>query len=130
MSSEDTSKQAMFMMATLVLLRCTSKRCLQCSLARILLSVVHLLQKLLRLFLVDKGQSGKTVFEFEGVEEHSVLVISPCVVYFLIPDDSSISWRYVHHLNPVRVSHQVIGEHYGPLKSSVGPLVSIRVRNV
>lgn len=52
---------------------------------RILLPVVHLLQKLPRLLLVCKGQASQAVLELKGVEEGPVLVVGKSVVYFLVP---------------------------------------------
>jgi hypothetical protein len=58
--------------------------------ARVLFPVVHLLHKLFRFLLVYKGQACKAVFELEGVEKGPVLIVSPGVEYFLVPDDAPI----------------------------------------
>lgn len=95
MSPKDAPKQAMFVMSSSSsssLAVCgASKRCLYRSFARILLPIVHLLHELLRLFLVDEGQSCETFLELKGMEEGPILVIVPCVVDLLIPYNSSVS---------------------------------------
>ena len=60
-------------------------------LAGILLSVVHLLEKLLCFLLIRKGQSGQAILRLEGVEKRAVLIIRPGVVDFLVPYYSSSS---------------------------------------
>lgn len=61
-----------------------------CGFAGVLLPVVHLLLELSRLFLVDKGESGKALLELKAVEVGAVLVVAPNVVDLLIPNDTSI----------------------------------------
>lgn len=64
------------------------------------------------------------------MEENTVLIVVPRIENLLIPDDASISGRYIHHLQPVGVAHKVIGEHYGALQASVCPFRAVRVGNV
>jgi hypothetical protein len=68
-----------------------SKWRLDCCLACILFPVVHLLQELLCLLLVDKGQSGQAFFQLKGVEKDTVLVVAPIFEDFLVPNHSSVS---------------------------------------
>lgn len=56
-----------------------------------LLALLHLLDEGLGLLLVDKGEAGGAVFEFERVEKRAVLVISKIVIDFLVPDHASAS---------------------------------------
>lgn len=90
MSSKDASEQAVLVMAALLLIRPAKGRLLG-GLARILLPVVHLLQELLRLFLVDEGKPCKAFFELEGVKEDAILVVVPRIVDLLVPYNSSIT---------------------------------------
>ena len=60
-----------------------------CSLAGIFLSLIHLLLELLCLLLVHKREACQTLFEFERVEEGSVLVVLESVVDLLVPNDAS-----------------------------------------
>lgn len=96
MSSEDTPEQAMLMTAvTAMLAGCRSTEwCGLCRFARVLFPVIHLLQELLGLFLVDKRQPGQAFFELEGVEKYSVLVVAPRVEDLLIPDNSPVPRLY------------------------------------
>lgn len=55
------------------------------------LSLVHLLLKFASLFIVGKGEASHTLFEFEAVEEHAILIIRKSVVNFLVPDYSPLS---------------------------------------
>lgn len=57
----------------------------------ILFAIVNLFLESLCLFLVCKRQPCKTLLEFKGVEKDSVLVVGECVVYLLVPDDTSTS---------------------------------------
>jgi len=68
-----------------------SKGCLDCSLACVLFPVIHLLQELLGLLLVNEGQTRQAVFKLESVEEDTILVVPPCVVNLLIPYHTSVS---------------------------------------
>jgi hypothetical protein len=56
----------------------------------ILFTVVHLFEESSGLLLVREAQPGQTFFGFESVKESSVLVVRPCVVYFLIPYHASV----------------------------------------
>lgn len=114
----------------------------------ILLTFVHLLFELLCLLLVHEAQSREALLQFKGVEEGPVLIVVPCIEYFLVPDDSTPggldygcqfelkyhedrqTHRYVHHLQPVGVSNQVVGQHHGSLETSVRPFRAIRIRHV
>lgn len=71
------------------LLRGTAKWCRSRRFACILFAVVHLLFELLGLLFVDKAQASKAIFQLKGVEKGSVLVITPCVEEFLVPNDSA-----------------------------------------
>jgi hypothetical protein len=64
---------------------CSSEWRFQGCLARILLPVIHLLEELFRLLLVDEGQAGLAVLQLKGMEEDAVLVVVPILVDFLIP---------------------------------------------
>lgn len=96
-------------------------------LLRILLPVVHLLEELLRLLLVHKGQARQTFLQLERVEKDAVLVVTPCVEDLLVPHNSSVSGRDVHHLQPVRVSDCVIRQHHSALQARVCPFRSVGV---
>lgn len=125
MASKDASQQAMMLLLTLR--RHPPEGSLLCSLACVLFPVVHLLQELLRLFLVDERQPRQTLLHFEGVEEDAILVVVPCIVDFLVPYHSSVSGRDVHHLQPVSVANEVIRQHNGTLQARVGPFGSVGV---
>src|SRR4051812_3587572 len=56
----------------------------------ILFAVVHLFEESSGLFLVREAQPSQTFFGFESVKESSVLVVRPCIVYFLIPYNASV----------------------------------------
>lgn len=100
------------------------------SFAGIPFPLVHLLLELLGLLLIHKRQACQAFLEFESMEKGSVLVILPGVVDLVIPNDSSASRRYIYHLEPVRVSHQIIGEHDGALQASIGPFRLVGVCDV
>ncbi len=89
MAAKEASKQAM-MVLVVVRRSSSSKRRLQRGLACILFPVVHLLQELLRLLLVDEGQAGLALFQLKGMEKDAVLVIAPVFVDFLVPYYSSV----------------------------------------
>lgn len=73
----------------LLLLRASAEWCRASGLAGVLLAIVHFLLELLRLLFVDKAQRGQAIFQVEGVEEGTVLVIAPCVEDLLIPEDTA-----------------------------------------
>lgn len=89
MSSKQTSEKTVVLVV--VCLRCATEGCLASSLAGVLFPVVHLLEKLLGLLLVDKGQAGQAFLELESVEEDAVLVVAPSVEDLLVPNDSPVS---------------------------------------
>jgi hypothetical protein len=82
-----------------------------CLLASILFPLIHLLLELSGFFLVDKGQTGDTLFELEGMEKGAVLVVLEGIIDFLVPDDTSIGGRDVDQFQPECVSHQVVTQH-------------------
>lgn len=90
MASEKTSKEPV-MVLVVARGRSPPKRRFQGCLACILFPVVHLLQKLLRLLLVNEGESGQAFFELKGVEEDAILVVVPILVDFLVPNHPSVS---------------------------------------
>lgn len=55
------------------------------------------------------------------MEEGSVLVIRPVFEYFLVPYHTAGGRRYVNQLQPVGISHQVVGEHDSALQTGVSP---------
>lgn len=59
------------------------------SLACIFLSICHLLEELLRLLIVRKGESGNTILDLETVEEDTVLTVTPLLVDLLVPENTS-----------------------------------------
>jgi len=93
--TKEATEKAMVMLV-MARRRCASKGRFGGSLAGVLFPVVHLLQELFRLFLVDERQPCKTFFQFEGVEKDAILVIAPCVEYFLIPYDTAVSGLFSH----------------------------------
>lgn len=90
MASEQATEQAV-MVFVMAHRRLSAKPRLQCRLAGILLAVVHLLQELLRLLLVDEGQARQTLLQFEGMEEDAILVVVPVLKDLLIPDNTAVS---------------------------------------
>lgn len=110
--------------------RSTREWLASCILVRILLSLVHLLLELLRLFLVRKAQPGQTVLELEGVKEGPILVVLERIIYFLVPDHPSVCGRHIDHLDPECVAHQVVGEHRSALHAGVGPSVAVGIGDV
>lgn len=85
--AKQTAKQAMLLLCRL---GTTSKRCRSSRLACILFSVVHLLPELLRFLLVNKAECSQAILELESMKESSVLIVMPCIEYFLVPDDAAI----------------------------------------
>jgi hypothetical protein len=65
------------------------------SLGSILLSIIHLLLKLLGFLLIDKRECGEAFFKLERMEEGSVLVVGKSIVDFLVPYHTSVG-----RLNP------------------------------
>ena len=116
----------------------TKRLCLR-SFAGILFSVCHLLQELLSLLVVGKGETSNTILDLEAVKEDSVLAVTPLLVDFLVPEDTSRGWlgrvvskwgmiehelctyRNINQFYPVGVSYQVIREHYSSLQAGVCP---------
>lgn len=123
MSSKYTTEQPLFVW----LLNRPAKRCVPRGFAGILFSLVHLLLELLGLLLVHKRQSSQALLDLERVEEGSVLVVCPRFKDLLIPYYSSAGRGYVHQLQPVRVSHKIVGQHDGALESCVGPFQPVRI---
>lgn len=69
----------------------TSAECLASSVfVRVLLSRVHLVLELPSLFLVRKGESSQAVFEFERMEEGTILIVLKGVIYLLVPYHTSV----------------------------------------
>ena len=58
--------------------------------ARVLLPLLHLLDKGFRFFFVGERQSGRTIFKFEGMEEGSILIISKIIVDLLVTDHALV----------------------------------------
>lgn len=58
--------------------------------ARVLLSVLHLLEEEGSLFLVDKRKAGEAVFDLEAMKEGAILVVGPCVEDLLVPNYSPV----------------------------------------
>ncbi len=114
MASEDTPKQAM--MFVVVRSGRTTKRSLERRLAGVLLSVVHLLEELLCLLFVHERQPCQAFLQLEGVKEDAILVVAPCVEYFLVPYHSSVSG-----LDSV----SLLGIHGGRDSRKVGPSVCL-----
>lgn len=54
-----------------------------------LLPFVHLLDESFRFLLVGERETSGAVFEFEGMEKGSILVIGEVVVEFLVPNHTS-----------------------------------------
>jgi hypothetical protein len=90
MASEEASQEAV-MMLVVARRRGSSKLSLLSCLARILFPVIHLLQKLFRLLLVDEGQSRQAFLQLEGMEKNAVLVVAPVLKDLLVPDHSPVS---------------------------------------
>lgn len=135
--TKDTSEQTMSVARALAICGgcpaascCGAKRLVLGVLVRILLAIVELLLERFGFLLIGKGQTCKTVFELKSVEEDTVLVVCEGVVYFLVPDDTSAGWRYVHQLKPECVPYQVVCQHDGALKPSISPSVPVRVGNI
>lgn len=84
-------------------------------LACILLPLVHLLLEGPRLLLVDKRQSGQTLFEFEGMEKGSILIVLKGVVDLLIPYHTPIRGGDIHQFDPKGVSDKIIAKDGGAL---------------
>lgn len=84
-STKETTKETMFMNWS-----STSKRIGFCTLTSILFSIIHLFHEGFGFLLVHKGQTCETFFCFESMEECSILVVGPCIIYLLIPYDTSI----------------------------------------
>jgi len=61
----------------------------------VLFPLIHFLLELLGLFVVCERQSRQTFFEFESVKVYAILVVTEAIVYFLIPDDSSVIGLHV-----------------------------------
>lgn len=93
------------------LLGCTggAKRSAARILVRVLLPVVHLLLECLGLLFVGEREPRHAILELEGVEEDAVLVVSKCVVDFLVPEHATACRRDVDKLEPECVADQVVG---------------------
>jgi hypothetical protein len=57
-----------------------------------LLTLLHLLNERLGLFLVGERQTRRAVLELESMEERAVLVVREIIVDFLVPNHSLSSW--------------------------------------
>lgn len=55
-----------------------------------LLTLVHLLLELARLFVVGEREARHTVLQLKAVEEDTVLIVLKGVVDFLIPDNTPV----------------------------------------
>jgi len=56
----------------------------------ILLALVNLLLELLGLLVVCKRQSCHALLELKGVEKDAILVVTEAIIYFLIPNNSTV----------------------------------------
>ena len=92
MPSEDAPQQAV--MLVMVCGWRPSKRLFLRGLARVLFPVVHLLQELLRLLLVDERQPSQALLEFKRVEKDAVLVVVPRLKDLLVPYHAAIPSLY------------------------------------
>lgn len=92
--ASQTSETAMMRFAIRQVSRRLRARALKgCSfgaLTGILFAVVHLLLEFLCLLLVHKGEPCKAICKLERMEERPVLIVVEWVVYFLVPNDSTI----------------------------------------
>jgi hypothetical protein len=113
-----------------VLCRPTRKRSISGVLVRILLSLVHLLLELLRLFLVRKTQPRQAVFQLKAVKKGAILVVAPRVVDLLVPYDAAVRGRDVDQLDPEGVTDQIVREHGRSLQSCICPSSAIGVRHI
>lgn len=93
----------------------STEGCRLCSSACILLSLIHLLLELFGLLFVDKAQTSQAFFKFEGMKKGPVLVVVPRIENLLVPDNSSIGGRNIHHLDPVCISNKIVDERNGSL---------------
>lgn len=124
-------KEAAEEAASLVmLLRCPAERGVLGGFGSVLFPVVHLLLELSGLFLVNKGQASPAFLDLEGMEEGPIGIVRPGFEEFLVPYDTPIARRYIHHLEPIRIPHQIIGEDDGSLPSRVGPSLPVWVGDV
>jgi hypothetical protein len=128
MSAKEATQQAMSLPTAL--LHTSSERVSLCCLACILLTIRHLLEKLLGFLLIDKRQPSLTVLQLECMEESSVLVVCPFVIYLLVPDNSSTGTGNVHQFQPICISYQVICQDHRPLKARIGPFRAFGICNV
>lgn len=129
MSVEDVPQQTVFLTSSRCMVGSAKGRCFRRS-ASILFPLVHFLFELLGLFFVDKAEPGEAFLQFKGVKEGSVLIVVPRIEDFLVPDDPAVGGRNIHHLEPVGVSHQVVGQNNGALQSRVIPFRAIGICNV
>lgn len=60
----------------------------------VLLSVVHLLLEGFGFLFIDKTKASQAIFEFEGMEENSILVIRESVVDLLVPEYTAVGGLY------------------------------------
>lgn len=134
-------------------------RCLG-TLTSILFPLIHLLLELFCLLLINERQASSTVLELERMEKGPILVVRERVVDFLIPQDAAIgrlqivslqnnpenrsglrhkghyeepsrqTYRYVDHLDPEGIPHQVICQHCGTLYACVRPSLLVGVCNI
>lgn len=107
-----------------------SERSCLCLFGGVLFPVVHLLLELLRLLFVNEAEPGEAFLHFEGMEKGAVMVVTPRIKDLLIPNNSSRSRGYVHHLQPVRMADQIVGEDNCALYTGVGPFLPARVGDV
>lgn len=103
--------------------------------AGVLLTLFHLLPKLLGLLFVRETQpcqtaSPSSIIQFKGVKEGAILVPSPILVDFLVPDDALICRRDVDQFDPKCVAHQIVCKHGGALQARIGPSRAVGICNV
>jgi hypothetical protein len=121
--TKETTEQAVF----LGRLSATAEMLRSCRAAGILLALVHLLFELLGLLLVDEAQPRQALLELKGVEKGAVLVVHPGVEDLLVPNDTTAGLRDVHHLEPVGIADQIVGEDDCALEACIGPFCRVRV---
>lgn len=97
----------------------------------VLLTLVNLLLKLLRLFLICEAQTRHAILQLEAVKECPVLVVLERVIDFLVPKHTAIGGRDVHQFNEVGVAHKVIRQDRSALQTREDPsVVVLRVCDV
>lgn len=64
------------------------------------------------------------------MKESPILIPSPVLVDFLIPDDAAVRGGDIHQFYPEGVAYEVVGEHCGALEAGVGPSCAVWVGDV